>query len=357
MSELYRVITPKNPLLYFTLWYVVGGVLFGFYAWGVHELMERVIFNGRTWDKDNLIGVLVALFTGVVLVVQNKTEIDYEKRKSTLFQEVVLAYDYVISSLYLCAYKPKAEQFTLETPGVVGVVYTTHSAIYETTAIMLASLVLLLYEFSTSARFYDEGRAIVSVFNNSGLGFLSHVGNSVAITMAQSASVSWAAAMLNLAQHRVQRLAHLVVLKDGLACVLPALERAREKLDVFVVVSKIPTFWWIFAIVRVFGILYLLSVPFLLWTTQGVLTILWSLVLYVIFGSVIVYRLFLGNVMLHPTKWDVGPIMEAIQRLAQACDAKFETIPPTPNEKALTLKFSSVVNKYLTARVDVIRHE
>jgi hypothetical protein len=236
-------------------------------------------------------------------------------------------------------------------------VYSFHSAIYETTAIMLASLVLLLYEFSTSARFYDEGRAIVSVFNNSGLGFKSHVGESVVITMAQSTSVSWATAMLNVALQRVQRISNAGVLKDGLACVLPALERAREKLDVFVVVSKIPTFWWIFAIVRVFGILYLLSVPFLLWTTQGVLTILWSLVLYVIFGSVIVYRLFLGNVMLHPTKWDMGPIMEAIQRLAQACDAKFETIPAAYGEKPLTIKFSSVVNKYLTARVDVIRHD
>jgi hypothetical protein len=88
--------------------------------------------------------------------------------------------------------------------------------------------------------------------------------------------------------------------------------KVRKKMDRLIIYTRSSSFWRISVCVRTFGIAYLLVTPFLLYLNQGLYTILWSMLCFLIFGSLVLYRLFLGNVLANPTKWDAQCFLDDI---------------------------------------------
>lgn len=338
---------PKNPLLYFGVLYFILLVLYGFYAWGIAALMEKVIFKNRTWDSNNPVQLFVVFSAGIILVILNGRDVQKEKMKARLFNSIVLAYDALIEKVYSNMTHNRA---WIPVHGPQTLTYNSRSLIFEITLMKTMSLILLLWQFSSASRLDAEGNEMINMFNQSILGFKSNVPLSFADYMRTAASNNWGMAMFAMIERRINILCDEKILNMGNTRVAPVLDRVRARIEEFISYTQTGTFWWINVTTRIFGVLYLFAVPFMLWTTQGlVLTIVWSEIVFVVFGSHVVYRFFIADVFMSPTKWDMGPIVEMVTSLAAKADMNFEKIPNDSGDEKIKTSVTSVTKKYLHA--------
>lgn len=335
---------PKNPLLYFVVLYFILLVLYGFYAWGISALMENIIFKNRTWDNSNPIQLFVVFSAGIIFVVLNGRDVQKEKMKARLFNSIVLAYDALIDKVY-SNLSPSRGWISVHGPQTV--IYSSRSLVFEVTLMKMMSLILLLWQFSSASKLDAEGNEMLNTFSNIVLGFKSNVPLSFSDFMRSAASSNWGMAMFSMIERRINILCDEKVLIMGNTRVAPVLDRVRARIEEFISYTQTGTFWWINVTTRIFGVLYLFAVPFMLWPTQGILTILWSEIVFVVFGSHVVYRFFIADVFMSPTKWDVGPIVDMVTNLAAKADMNFDKIQSESGEEKIKTTITTIVRKYL----------
>jgi hypothetical protein len=147
-----------------------------------------------------------------------------------------------------------------------------------------------------------------------------------------AAGGTWSAAMMNFARRRLGALMAYISAQPSAgggsgagAALTLSIQRVRDDVNAFTVMARGSVFWWINVCVRAFGVLYLFAVPFLLWMTQGTLTILWSLVVFLMVGTIVSYRIFLADVIRNPTKWDMGPVRDEIINMCRKADARINS--------------------------------
>ena len=321
---------PRNPVAWYVGLFVLGLALYGLYAWAVAELMARVIFAARAPpNAGNPIGMFVVFTGALMLYLLLLGEIEREKTRARLFMEFQLAVRRVIDNLYFSvnAAAMRGLYTVAGYDSLQGMQYEGADILAETTVLFMLAVLLLLWEFGATGRSREHGMDIVASLSQETLGFPTHARHVFGAMLAHAPAQHWGFVMLHFAQWRVMQLHHgrglrgLLALADTL--IVPHITDARQRCDNFIVFARGSKFWWITVVVRVFSVLYMLAVPFLLWPTQGYLAILWAEVVYVLVHSVILYRFLLANVFTAPTKWDMGAILQDLDALARAADAAY----------------------------------
>jgi hypothetical protein len=337
----------RNPVALLLFIYVLVGVLYGLYAWGVYELMHRVIFTDRAPDRNNPIGMFWVFGAGIVLVILIGGDLERERLKTRRLMEVVKACESLVNEIYTCATK-STEVVQLRNGSGPAMSYTPRNAVYESILMFIMTSVLLLWEFSVVGRLDgSEGNGIVAMFTKQMVGFNSNVPSSFN-DMFILARTHWGVVMFNMARQRVVKLSEKKILSFGMAELSPPITRMKEACDNFTTEARHNKYWWINVAVRAFGVLYMASVPLLLFPTQGVLLILWSVVAYVVFQSILIYRFFIGNVLANPTKWDAQPVLDEITRMCATVDTWFATVES--KDEAAPRNISNIIAGLLAPR-------
>lgn len=339
-AQRWRMPEPRNPFLWFGFTYLITLVIYGLYAWLVDYIMGVHVCAGRSCERIAVIGPVFACAGGVALVVLNVVEIQRERDKAKRFLEIVSAAHGLIVSVFANV-GPRGDREVFyvgqyQSPAGVVPTYNVACSLFESALATLVALVLLLWQFSSRGTPSEsEGDGIIGVFVSTsggargGLGFPTNMQANFRQARAVHPTAPWGGVMTYVLRERFTLLAHAKALQNANIVLAAPLDRFDAACNNFYISVHAGVFWWIKWMLRVLGVLMLFAVPFMLWSSsQGILVIAWSVAFFVIFYSVALYRLFIGDVMLNPTKWDMSLILDAIIQVARVADAEFSRACP-----------------------------
>lgn len=319
----------RNPVLSFGLVYVLLLIIYALYAWGITELMERVIMKDRSCDRNNLISLFVIFSGGMVLFLSNKSDVDREHAKVDALLDTVGAYSAAVSVI-----SSSASDFN-ENSGAIQVgqhFYTHREALHEASMYVLTSLLVF---YTEQIMPIDATHVSIITSNSNNMSYKTQL----ALDFEEIKSDFGMNACM-IMQNRCLQMAEKKIFRTRTA-LDACMSNVRAKTESLIVLTKTSTYWWINFVVRLFGILYMLATPFLLWITQGYMTILWAVVVFVCFGSVIFYRYYIGDALRNPTRWGVGVAIGEMMTLAKKTDDFITRLPREKSGGPLT-KFTSI---------------
>lgn len=299
----------RNSSWVFLVLYAVILVVYGLYSWFVAWLMTDVIMKDRSWDKNNSVSLFVVFSTGLVLVLLNLAELEREKEKIRHIVSVVNAHKSLLNLLMnnFDTSKKKDGFVIVEKQSVM-----VKNAQIEILVFILSSVLYFVGEMA-SGKNSGAGMHIYTIIRTK---MFEHLLRNIHYIAVHPLSRFTCDAFFEAFLTRLNQMYDAGVVKSGSSRVNPkALEIERMIHEARAFVSAGDRFWAKLA-VRVFGVFYLLCVPFLLWITQGWMAILWAVVAFVTFGTVIFYRYYMGDFLTHPTEAEMEIILVNTNNIA-----------------------------------------
>lgn len=102
------------------------------------------------------------------------------------------------------------------------------------------------------------------------------------------------------------------------------LNKIKTKNTNILTTSPYSSWSWIYYGTRILSVLFIFTLPLLLWPTEGTwLTVVICSLVYIFFGGLVFYTIWMGDVIGNPTKYDVLPIYKKIGSTAKYSDEQF----------------------------------
>ena len=320
----WKVDTPGGFFIYGAL-FLVFFVASPFYAWGIHDLLDKFAPESKTRNSFSC-GDELVIITGIFLGLAAYNDISKQMRKVARLTKAVAECEtlmdqfstVVATSNMFASEKPfisvasqSSSQKTLISP---------RSCIVDCATLVIMCPVFLIYEMSHRResdvqqiiqRFRPVNTTSVESFNI----IRSIISDISGYTAISSGVMSIFAARVLLLQN-----AKVILEGSGDLCAAIANNNVRSAINEYEN-SLIETGWWVISLVyTILGVLYLFLAPFLLWFGQGWFMLYSYPVIFLLVGGLTSYRWYIGDVLTNPRELFIRPVYNRLKRIAMKGD-------------------------------------
>lgn len=299
-----RVRPLRSFYLYGSLFFIsiIGS---GFYAYGIHELMDKTVSKSDTRDSFSF-GDLITIVVGIVLVTSTYADIGRQMAKLRRFSATLNACE----SLF-AATTTKVVQNNL------------YSKEIRSNSISPAELMLDLIRVQVSIPiFFFIECYHTSTTNNADVIMLAKTctlpsfrtaksGTLSAFMAAETNACTPSASMLRLVEIKMLALKERgCFITDVIPAMSEPIANVRERIHEYNSAKESPLFSILSIGNSVIAILYFILTPFLLWFSQGWKMLATFPVLYLIVGGIVSFKWFISDPILYPTYILTRPIYD-----------------------------------------------
>lgn len=311
----------RDPEWGFCVPYFFLTAIYGGYAYLICYLMETYIMVNRSYDKDNVVSLFVIFSSGLLIVILSLVELYMESVKLKLLLVVLNSYQTFLGKLpahiRITSLQETQKYVTLGSQNM-----TPIEAFYHIILIVYVSMLAVVGEICTKT--HSKKAAAPCIIGWTRNSCQQQYG---AIHLLKPSSIQESSAVLFLAyvHETLQKANQQKILhgssssSEGTICSGLTSSVIKDVNDLYNQVETNPP-GWVDMSVRMFGILYLLTTPFMFWITQGWMTIIWSVVVFICFGSIIFYRYYVGDMLSNPTSWHIPPVISRMKDITNALD-------------------------------------
>jgi hypothetical protein len=356
----------RNPVWGFCVPYLFLILIYSGYAYLVSYMMETYIMYGRSCDRDNVVSLFVIFSSGLLIVMLSLTELLKESVKIKHLLSIINVYQSLLTKLS----SMMAISQILDDPKLVTFSSQNLQPLqlyYHLVLLVYVSMLTLVGEICT----VDSAKraATPCIIGWVKLLLQSQIGN---INLIKSKAAQEYTAMCfieytheTLCKANYQKLFRTIAtgnIGDPIVNLMATV--TKETQDMMNHIDTEPP-GFISIAVRMFGFLYLATTPFMFWITQGEMTIVWSAVVFICFGSIIFYRYYIGDILASPTTWHLPPVITKIQNITENVDLFMQPkIAALQNSKRRSgssgdsayandfVKLTSIYRQYMTRTIE-----
>lgn len=320
----WKVDTPGGFFIYGAL-FLVFFVASPFYAWGIHDLLDKFAPESKTRNSFSF-GDELVIITGIFLGLAAYNDISKQMRKIARLTRAVAEcetlmdqFGTVVTASNLSV-SDKANIVVATQSVNQKTMISSRACIFDCFTLIIMCPVFLIYEMNR--RRESDVQQIIHRFrpvNTTLMESFNIIRNTIhdisSYTTISSGVMSIFAARVLLLQN-----AKVILEGSGDLCATIANNNVRSAINEYEN-SLIETSWWVISLVyTILGVLYLLLAPFLLWFGQGWFMLYSYPVIFLLVGGLTSYRWYIGDVLTNPRELFIRPVYNRIKSIATKGD-------------------------------------
>jgi hypothetical protein len=315
----------RDPFYGFYVCFLAYILLYSLYTWGCILIMEEIM-KDVDYDSKNEISIFLIFFTGTLLVILNKAEVKRLKKRIVQLRALIELYEKGLKELKktfkndvgideFIEMKKKTENGATKTKHVTKICLINDILVFFT-----LSLFILVAEQTMISNSKHENiklilRDCIVLLEKNLLYYhglmsikLEIANNTYLVSELKSMKI------FNLVIEQLQFYSSKNIL-DYNKNILSICASISKNITLLCKDSNVTNRIYLSLSIQFFDIIYFLFLPFALWITQGYMTFIWSLIIFICFGPVFYYRIYIGDFIRYPTNWDYTPIQEELESI------------------------------------------
>lgn len=320
----WKVDTPGGFFIYGAL-FLVFFVLSPFYAWGIHDLLDKFAPESKTRNSFSF-GDELVIVTGIFLGLAAYNDISKQMRKVARLTKAVAEcetlmdqFSTVVATSNLSA-SDKASIAVAAQSSTQKILISPKACILDCATLVIMCPVFLIYEMSQ--RRESDVQQIIQRFRpvNTTATESFHIIRSIISDISGYTAISSGVMSIFAARVLLLQNARVILEGSGDLCATIANNNVRSAINEYEN-SLIETGWWVISLVyTILGVLYLFLAPFLLWFGQGWFMLYSYPVIFLLVGGLTSYRWFIGDVLTNPRELFIRPVYSRLKRIAMKGD-------------------------------------